>query len=418
MEQLGLFLSVWGNRDGMKLSSNIRKLYVANFLTGLVFWYGIEKLFMQHIGIGSFGVAINAVVILVITLLLDVPAGVLADQWKRKYVLIIAMVCLTLATLVYALSTNIMMYLSGSVLYGFYLVTSSGTFQAITYDSLLTDNQQELYSKHQGRSYGMFLLGASVSSVIGGFLAHAFGFQAVFLISMIPGLLNILIISDMVEPAFHRATFDSKLREHITASVKTIVRKPLTLHLALLMIVSGIIAQAWHEFDGLLYVALNFTAISAGLASAGLWLFGAAGQFGGNRVGYRRAMQLVPVLFGVFLIFSLIKSSLGLAIFFAVVAINGLVNLQAETCIQGEVDSSLRATSISLISFGTNVILVPLSLLFGWISQQFGIYWGFRFFATIGLGYLIFWFSSSRKLTRVNPVQRQEPAQTIATVKG
>lgn len=380
----------------MKTSLNIKKLYMANFLTGLIFWYGIEKLFMHSIHIGPLGVAINAVVILVITVLLDVPAGVLADQWKRKYVLIISMLCLAISTFILGLSSDLLTYLMGSVFYALYIVTSSGTFQAITYDSLLTDNQADLYNKHQGRSYGMFLLGASLSSALGGVLAEALGFRGVYFLSIIPGIINVALIASMVEPRFHKATFDNKLREHIAASVKSITRKPLTLHLAILMIVVGVIAQAWHEFDGLIYVALNLTPVSAGLASAALWLFGASGQFGANRVGYKGALRLIPWLFLMFLIFSLIKSPIGLMLFFGIVAINGIIFLQAESRIQAEVDSSLRATSISLINFATNIVLVPLSILFGVISQRFGIYWGFRFFAAIGLSYLVFWFIVSR----------------------
>lgn len=44
------------------MHGNIFKLYISNFLTGLVFWYAIEKLFMLSIGINPFGVSINAVV--------------------------------------------------------------------------------------------------------------------------------------------------------------------------------------------------------------------------------------------------------------------------------------------------------------------------------------------------------------------
>lgn len=36
----------------MKMT-RIHKLYISNFLTGLVFWYGIEKLFMRSIGIDA-----------------------------------------------------------------------------------------------------------------------------------------------------------------------------------------------------------------------------------------------------------------------------------------------------------------------------------------------------------------------------
>ncbi len=35
--------------------TQIQKLYASNFLTGLVFWYDSEKLFIRNIGIDAVG---------------------------------------------------------------------------------------------------------------------------------------------------------------------------------------------------------------------------------------------------------------------------------------------------------------------------------------------------------------------------
>jgi hypothetical protein len=71
----------------MTMHPNIRKLYVLNLLAGITFWSSIEKLFMLHIGVSPFGIVVNTIVFLVILVAFDVPAGVLADHWKRKYTL-------------------------------------------------------------------------------------------------------------------------------------------------------------------------------------------------------------------------------------------------------------------------------------------------------------------------------------------
>ena len=64
--------------------SQINKIYLSNFLTGLVFWYGIEKLFMLSIGITAYSVGTITALFIVVTLLLDIPSGMLADRWSRK----------------------------------------------------------------------------------------------------------------------------------------------------------------------------------------------------------------------------------------------------------------------------------------------------------------------------------------------
>jgi MFS family permease len=117
------------------MRTNITKLYICNFLTGLVFWYSVEKLFMYNIGISAFGVSINAVVLVIITSIFDVPFGVLADRWNRKYTLALGIAALGIASLVAGSSHSLLMYTLGTAFYGIYLCMTNGTFQTITYDS-------------------------------------------------------------------------------------------------------------------------------------------------------------------------------------------------------------------------------------------------------------------------------------------
>jgi len=72
----------------MKLTQ-IQKLYLSNFLAGLVFWYGIEKLFMRSIGINAVGIAAATAALTIFLAMFDIPAGILADKRSRKGVLVL-----------------------------------------------------------------------------------------------------------------------------------------------------------------------------------------------------------------------------------------------------------------------------------------------------------------------------------------
>ena len=159
---------------------NIRKLYALNLLAGITFWSPIEKLFLLHIGVSPFGIIINAIVFLIILVGFDVPAGVLADHWKRKYVLQMALVALGIASIIGGLSHNLVEYLPMTIFLGAFVVLTQGTFQAMTYDSLEDTGHQSSYDKHQGLSYAAFLIGLSISSVAGGYMAHAYGFRVTY----------------------------------------------------------------------------------------------------------------------------------------------------------------------------------------------------------------------------------------------
>src|SRR5579863_1293199 len=108
-------------------SNNMKKLYVSNFLTGFVLWYSIEKLFMHTIHISNFGIAINAVVFVVVSLLFNIPSGVLADKWNRKYTLMLGIAALGLSTFILGRSSGLESYLFGTAIYALYVALSSGT---------------------------------------------------------------------------------------------------------------------------------------------------------------------------------------------------------------------------------------------------------------------------------------------------
>lgn len=122
------------------MPSNILKLYASNFLVGLVFWYGIEKLFMQSIGIDAVGISVTIAVLFAFNLVFDIPSGILADKWSRKGVLLVGVAALALSSLLLGLATGLELYIVGYLLYGIKIVATSGTYQALVYDSLHEKN--------------------------------------------------------------------------------------------------------------------------------------------------------------------------------------------------------------------------------------------------------------------------------------
>ncbi len=399
------------------MSPNIKKLYISNFLTGLVFWYAVEKLFMQSIGISPFGIAINAVVFLVITVLFDVPSGVLADKWKRRYTLVLAIASLGLSSFILGSSSSFMQYLVGTALYGFYVVLSSGTFQAMMYDSLAETGHEKHYDKHQGRSYGLFLIGIGVSSLAGGYIAQSISLKETYFLSLIPAAVNIIVLLATKEPRFHKETFDNKFWPHVKASAKVITSQPVVFHLALFLTIGGMLRSTQNEFGGLYYIGLSFSAIAMGYVNAGKWLFGALGQFIAPYVGRRRAFDILPWFFVAFAIFSLIINASGLVFFLLASMLYSLVANQTEAAVQGLIPSGLRATIISLISFSTNVVMIPLSLVFGWVTQHYGAFRAYQIFALIGLAYLVVWFTKGRSKAITANKSALRPASIIESIK-
>lgn len=114
-------------------------MYAAKFLRNFVFWYAVEKLFMTSIGFGSESIALMVALYSAMSILMEIPSGILADRWSRKGVLILATVSLGASSLVGGLSYDVPVYLLSAILWGFFDALASGTDEAMVYDALLEE---------------------------------------------------------------------------------------------------------------------------------------------------------------------------------------------------------------------------------------------------------------------------------------
>lgn len=378
------------------MHKNIRKLYILNLLAGLVLWYPIEKLFLQDIGAGPLGISVNALVFLVTMIAFDVPSGVLADKWKRTYTLLLAFASFIIACILGGISQTWEQYLIMNLFLGGFVVLTSGTFQAIMYDSLKDSGHQKDYDKHQGRAYALFLGGLGLSSLGGGYIAEWFGLPATYLVTAAIMGIAVLVTITLKEPKSHKQITDRKLKEHVTFSVHKIFTNRLLLQLALLITAAGVLRGTQNEYSGLLFIALGMSAIPMGYAGAGKWIASAVGQMVAPKIG-RKALKLTPLFFISFLVFSLLQTPWTLIFFYIAGFLYSVISNQAEAAVQDNTPSDIRATTLSVLSFTSNVLLVPLGLLFGWIAEQTNVFNAYLLIAIIGMLYLASWLINGRQ---------------------
>ena len=230
-------------------------------------------------------------------------------------------------------------------------------------------------------------------------MADAFGFRANYF--MTAGVMAgaLLLTITLTEPKAHKIVSDRKLKAHIHSSFKHIVSSKLLLQLSLLVTAVSVLQTAQIEYGGLLFVALGMGPILMGYAGAVQCLLSAFGQAAASKVG-RRALQLAPLLFVTSTVFSLIHNRWSLPFFYLAVLLASVIYNQAEAAVQDVTPSEIRATTLSVLTFSSNVILVPLGLLFGWLalSSVFNAY--FMISVVVGLLYLLNWLLVGRNELR------------------
>jgi MFS family permease len=393
----------------VKNTKQIRKLYLSNFLTGLVFWYGIEKLFMTSIGINAVGVGVATAVVLGFNLIFDIPAGILADKWSRKGMLFISAVALAACSIILGFSNGLGMYLIGYIFYGVYIVSTSGTYQAIIYDSLYEEERSEQYSKIIGRAYGLFLIGAGVANVASGFIAHHFSYRTTFFITVCSCLVNAVLILVVREPAFHKAEKKEQTIKQLRNVSKTITSDRLLRGLAIVMSALAIVELFKGDFGQLYMLRYVKQPQVIGLlwaAYAFAWALGSviAHRFR-THLNSLVAMTTIPLVLMAF-----IDNWFSLVLFMVQAIFSAVLLNQIETRIQENTPSNIRASILSVLSAAGRGISIPASFVLGWLFSQYSALWALRFVSVIALLIWIYWLWISRKEPRANAAAASELA--------
>jgi MFS family permease len=381
--------------------SRIHKIYASNFLTGLVFWYSIEKLFMKSIGISAFGIGAVTAAVITFLVLFDIPAGILADKWSRKGVLLISALSLALCSLILGESHGLGMYLVGDLLYGLYLVASNGTYQAIMYDTLHEEGKASQYSRINGRAYALFLVGAGIGDIASGFLVHHYGYRMAFYVTIGSCLLNALVILGMHEPTFHESADKERLLHQVRKASVAISKVRLLQGLVIVMVLLTTIELFKSDF-GQLYM---FRYVTAPQIIGILWAIFAFAMSLGSLIAHRfRARLHTLILCSVlpFVLMAFIDNWFSLVLFMAqAVAAAALIN-QIETRIQESTPSSVRTSVLSVVSTLGRIISVPASFAFGWLFQKYNALVAIRSVAGLAVVILLYWLWVGRAIPKAN----------------
>ena len=370
----------------MRLKSNLSKLYWSYFLTGMVLFYGIEKLFFLEIGVDAVGIGIVSTSFLLTALIFDIPSGVLADKWSRKNVLIVSALMMLLSLAVLGVSQNLTHYVIGALIYGVYYILLSGTYEALTYDSLHELDRTNEFSKVLGRQNGLAMLGVVAGTTIGGLLGDVFSLRSTYFFSFIPALANLWVLTTLSEPQFHKKIANSKLTEHMKKSVQLLISRSTMRILSALFIVLIVVGEHTDEFGMVYLIALGFGPIGTGILSGVLAGSEAVGQFFAHRFApfYKWLMPFAAVNFA---LFAFLESHLGLFFYGLALVAASATWILTETVIQDEISSDVRATVISVLGFAGNLIAIPAVLTFGYITRETDVFNAFQYLA---IGVIIF----------------------------
>jgi hypothetical protein len=360
---------------------SVLQYYLYCFLSNLDFARGIFVLYLVDKGLSLSQVGVLQTVLFWSNLGTEVPAGIWADKFKRKYSVALGLACIGLAAVLMIFSTSVWMFAAAFLLHGVGFAFQSGADNALLFDGLRQAGApwSEGYVKILGRSRGIGSAAMGLAMCAGGLLfrSHAALLYAIFAAAMLLAALAVLALPEARDSRASEAPAEEvpSILENLTAFFK------LKSGRSVFWFILGMgFLEASHAplfiYGQVLFK--DYQVAPAGIAAimAAAMGFNAAGFLLAERLERFSVRSLVMAIsFATALLtFGYLARpplAVAVALFILVDVLPGVLFVHTDGFINGRVPSEIRATILSVHSFLSSIAVSAAFLGVGALLERF-----------------------------------------------
>ncbi|MGW6446429.1 MFS transporter [Lentzea sp. NPDC055074] len=281
----------------------------------------------------------------------EVPSGALADRFSRRSCLVASGVLQALGHAAWVLFPSFWGFAAGFVLWGLGGTLQSGSFEALVYDALAANGDEDQYGRLNARVDTIELISQVPVAVIATVLFSQGGYELAGWVSVVMLLASSVIALRFPEP--ERGDEDDDELGYL-ATLKTGLRASVPIKRAVLAVALVYAIDAFEEYFTLLAQDWDVPTVWVPMATIGVPLMGAAGASLGGRLPFRGwvlfasgALLIAAALLAVPLAIILLGLFYGLYRF---------VLVHVETELQHRITSDARATVTSVAAIGSEFV--------------------------------------------------------------
>ncbi len=360
----------WPNR-------NILGYYAFQLFANLSFWLPIYAVFFLVRDLSYSAILLLYAIDTAVQTTLELPSGVLSDRWGRKPVLMLGTLLNAAGFSCIAFGGHIGFYALGMVCHGAGMAFISGSDSAFIFDTLKAAGRADEYRKIEGRGYMYNLLGWGIGGLLGGFLA-AEELTIPYIASAFASFLAFLVIAMAAEPP--RSEEEIKNRPSTRKLVSSAFGILKTNRVVLGIIVLASIIMGFlligHKFSQPYLIRAGIDIKYFGVVYF-FWLMSAAtASYFSEKIesilGYKVYFIVLPLIVGgVYVYWAFLQNLGGVVVALAYQAVWGSLRPQMNQIINQEVDSSMRATLLSGVGFGSAIVYVIGAPIYGWLADSY-----------------------------------------------
>lgn len=362
-----------------KIKKQLSKLYTISILGNLSLtgaWVAI----LASRGYSLVEIGIAETIFHIVSLVFEIPSGVLADVFGRKKMLIVSTIMGMISDIIMIFSSSLFMVCLSIAFCALRYNFSSGSSDALAYDSLKQVKLESKFEKYMSNQFVIYRLCSGISTLCAGY-ALTIGHRIAYGTSLITGMIQIMILLSLYETYVESGTNDigDKIgRKLIACFIESFVFLKEMHRCMGLMLCNSLVGAV----DVLLLFFLQAKLPESGISK---WWLGFALLFMqmGGIVGSRLILKVPKIRYKWIFAISLLLVLTGLLTehtgvcwimtlggFIAAIGDDAL-QVRTNAILQDMYPSRQRATLTSIESFSFSVIMIVLSPLAGF----FFTYW-------------------------------------------
>ena len=162
---------------------NEKIFYIYKFLSGCLPIYAFYTLLFKERGHSVTEIALLLSLWSVFTIIFEIPAGILADRWNRRNMLVLASISKAMCFIIWFFSHSFYLFALGFAFWGVSGAFSSGTEEGLIYDNLKFDNHEKDFTEIYGKAEFYTNIGIIIAIISAGILSLFISFEAIAIIS-------------------------------------------------------------------------------------------------------------------------------------------------------------------------------------------------------------------------------------------
>ena len=316
-----------------------------------------------------------------IVVITEVPSGILADRWNRKYMLFIATVLKAICFITWSFSNTFFTFALGFLFWGLSESFSSGTEEGLLYDNLKNENRESDFGIIYGRGRFYSSLGTIIGVVSGGILAYFISISTLSIISAVIMVINLFFVSKIKEKNY----YSERLKDEHASFFKTLSgavnigfkNYKILIGMILLVLVIGV-SSYLDEFDPLVVSDFGLGYFWVSIIFAVRFIFTAIGNRYASKIDEKIISKnnvfIFSALGGVLiLVFSVIWNQYALLIFGLYCMVMTMAEVIQIDVIQKQIGEEGRTTVMSLISLFQNIAMIVFCSIFALLSNGYSL---------------------------------------------